>query len=163
MSETIYNDLMQYLTFELAGESFAFDVLKTREVLNTVKITPIPKTPPFMSGVINLRGNVVPVIDLRKKFNLPDKGMTIDTSIIIVEVEQDNGTIIIGALVDSVKSVAQFDRKQTEPPPKIGMKLNENFIDAIAKKDDNFIILLNSDSVFSEEELNEITGAMQPG
>jgi purine-binding chemotaxis protein CheW len=161
MTEMKTNELMQYLTFDLAGESYAFDVLKTREVLNMVKVTPIPRTPDFMSGVINLRGNVVPVIDLRKKFDLPKKEFTIDTSIIIVEVKQNTETVIIGALVDSVKSVAKFDKGQTEPPPRIGMKFNENFIDAIAKNGDDFVILLNSDNVFSEEEMEEITGAIE--
>jgi purine-binding chemotaxis protein CheW len=156
MTEANENENIQYLTFELAGEAFAFNVLKTREVLNLVKITKIPRTPDFMSGVINLRGSVVPVIDLRKKFSLPDIENTVNTSIIIVEVIQDRENLIIGALVDSVKAVSLFDKNQTEPPPKVGMKLNADLIDGLAKKGNDFVILLNIDKLFSDKELNEI-------
>ncbi|HBD96205.1 MAG: hypothetical protein A2015_08865 [Spirochaetes bacterium GWF1_31_7] len=147
----------QYLTFVLDNETYAFDVLKTKEVLNLVKITPIPRTPSFMAGVINLRGSVVPVINLREKFSMKPNERTIDTSVIIVEVLYGKEVITIGALVDAVKAVVRFDESQKEPPPKIGMQLNVNLIHSIAKSNTNFVMILNADNVFSEKELSIIT------
>lgn len=143
----------QILRFQLAGENYAFDVLKTREVLTLVKITPLPTSLDFLSGVINLRGSVIPVVNLRKKFGFPETQDTIDTSIIIVEMAADGETTVIGAVVDSVKGVMRCEDKDLEPPPRFGMNLNTNLIQAIAKKDGNFIVILDADRVFSENEL----------
>jgi len=143
----------QILQFHLAGESYAFDVLKAREILSMVKITPLPSAMDFLSGVINLRGSVIPVVDLRKKFGFEASSNTVDTSIIIVEVVIDAETTIIGAIVDSVKGVLLCEQKDLEPPPRFGMKLNTNLIQAIVKKDGAFIILLDVNQVFSEKEL----------
>ena len=152
MTETQKSE--QYLTFLLNKDSYAFNVLKIREVLELVKITRVPRTPKFMAGVINLRGRVVPVIDLRVKFDMEETGNTIDTTIIIVEVDYQEEIIIIGALVDSVKAVVRLEESQLEPPPKIGMNLDLNFIDAIGKKSNDFIIILNVDKIFSVKELS---------
>ncbi|OHD46106.1 MAG: chemotaxis protein CheW, partial [Spirochaetes bacterium GWD1_27_9] len=130
---------------------------KIREVLELVKITRVPRTPNFMAGVINLRGRVVPVIDLRVKFDMEGSENTIDTTIIIVEVNYQEEIIIIGALVDSVKAVVRLEETQLEPPPKIGMNLDLNFIDAIGKKGNDFIIILNVDKIFSAKELSFLT------
>lgn len=155
----IYSENEQYLTFILENELYAFDVIKTKEVLNLVKITPIPMAPSFMIGVINLRGSVVPVIDLREKFSLKPAEYTIDTSIVIVEIAFGNEILTIGVLVDAVKAVVKFDNAQTEPPPKIGMQLNENMIQAIAKLNNNFVMILNTDTVFSKQELGIINNS----
>lgn len=154
MSENIRDENAQYLTFLLDGKHFAFDVLKTREVLTLTPITPIPGTPEFMTGVLNLRGSVVPVMDLRKKFGMKVSDYTADTSIIIVEAVADNEVIVMGALVDAVKGVRRFENGQMEPPPKIGMKLNTDLIHAIGKTETEFIMILNVDKVLSEEDLN---------
>jgi purine-binding chemotaxis protein CheW len=144
---------VQYLTFILDGKLFAFDVLKTREVLSLIPITSIPGTPPHMSGVLNLRGSVVPVIDLRKKFGMTESPFTENTSIVIVESNVGEETIIVGALVDAVRGVRVFESNQIEPPPKIGIKLNLDLIHAIGKTDKDFTLILNIDKVFSDEDL----------
>ena len=143
----------QVLQFLLAGETFAFDVLKAREVLSMVKITPLPSSMDFLAGVINLRGSVIPVVDLRKKFAIVVASDTIDTSIIIVEVAVGDEITVIGAVVDSVKGVLLCEEKDLEAPPRFGMKMNTNLIQAIIKKDGAFIILLDVNKVFSENEL----------
>jgi purine-binding chemotaxis protein CheW len=143
----------QYLTFQLGDELFAFDVLRTNEVLEVSQVTRIPGASDAMIGVINLRGSVVPVVDLRKRLNMPEKERTIDTSIIIIDTEYGDEKVILGVLVDAAKQVMMLDKSQLEPPPKVGMKLNIEYITAIGKHDNNFIILLNSDRIFSEKEL----------
>jgi purine-binding chemotaxis protein CheW len=144
---------VQYLTFILDSKLFAFDVLKTREVLSLIPITPIPGTPAYMSGVLNLRGSVVPVIDLRKKFAIHESAFTENTSIIIVEASASGETVIVGALVDAVKGVRVFEQNQIEPPPKVGMKFNLDLIHAIGKTDKDFTLILNVDKVLSEDDL----------
>ena len=152
MTETQKSE--QYLTFLLNKDSYAFNVLKIREVLELVRITRVPRTPKFMAGVINLRGRVVPVIDLRIKFDMEEGDKTIDTTIIIVEVDYQEEIIVIGALVDSVRAVVRLEQSQLEPPPKIGMNLDLNFIEAIGKNGNDFIIILNVDKIFSAKELS---------
>jgi purine-binding chemotaxis protein CheW len=143
----------QYLTFLLGNELFAFDVLRTNEVLEVSQITRIPGASDAMIGVINLRGSVVPVIDLRKRLNMPEKEHTIDTVIIIIDTDYGDEKVILGVLVDAARQVIMLDKSQLEPPPKVGMNLNIEYITAIGKKDDSFIILLNSEKIFSEKEL----------
>lgn len=151
----------QYLTFQLGDELFAFDVLRTNEVLEVSQITRIPGSSEAMVGVINLRGSVVPVVDLRKKLNMPEKEHTIDTSIIIIDTEYRGEKVLIGVLVDAAKQVIMLDESQLEAPPRVGMKLNIEYITAIGKHDNNFIILLNSDKIFSEKELVSAAEAVE--
>ena len=148
------NQSGQYLTFCLNRDLYAFNLLKIREVLELTKITKVPRTPKFMSGVINLRGKVVPVVDLRVKFELEEIERTIDTSIIIVEVNYDNDVIILGSLVDSVKSVIKLEENMHEPPPRVGLNIDLSFIDSIGKVKDDFVIILNIDKIFSAKELS---------
>jgi len=149
----------QFLSFLLDKELFAFEVLKVREVLEVTRITKVPKTPAFMVGVINLRGGVVPVVDLRLKFDLPATEATVDTSIIIVEASQEGETFVIGALVDAVKAVIRLDGGEIEEAPKVGMRLSGEFIAGIGKKGGTFVILLDSDRVFSRKEMDAVTQA----
>ena len=157
--------LTQILRFELAGEHYAFDVLKAREVLSMVKVTPLPSSMEFLSGVINLRGSVIPVVDLRKKFGLPVAADTVDTSIIIAELVVEGETTVIGAVVDAVKGVMRCEESDLESAPRFGMKMNANLIQAIAKKGGSFIIILDANKVFSEKELwllkDEVGGSTQ--
>ncbi|MBU3916223.1 chemotaxis protein CheW, partial [bacterium] len=113
----------QYLTFRLNKEMFAVDIGKIREVLEFDKVTKVPQTPKMMIGVINLRGSVVPVVDLRVKFGMGEGEKTVDTCIIIIEIQIDEELTMIGALVDSVNEVMDLDANHIEPPPKIGTKL----------------------------------------
>ncbi|HEX2959830.1 MAG TPA: chemotaxis protein CheW [Chitinispirillaceae bacterium] len=150
---TIIKESGQYLTFQLGDELFAFDVLRTNEVLEVSQITRIPGASDAMIGVINLRGSVVPVVDLRRRLNMPETERTVDTSIIIIDTEYGDEKVILGVLVDAAKQVIKLDKAQLESPPKVGMKLNIEYITAIGKHDNSFIILLNSDRIFSEKEL----------
>jgi len=153
MSVSEISEERPYLTFELEKELFAVDVSKVREVLDFSKITKIPHTPEYMKGVINLRGSVVPVIDLRLKFGMPETETTIDTCIIVLEIDMENETIIIGALADSVQEVFELEPEQIEPAPKLGTRFNSDFLVGIGKKEELFIMILNIDKVFSSAEL----------
>ena len=154
MTEQSVSNTGQFLTFKLDEEIYALDITQVREVLDYTDITRVPKMPEFMRGVINLRGGVVPVIDLRLKFELNITENTVDTCIVIMEITLDNETTLIGALADSVQEVISLDSEQIEPPPKIGTRLNTEFIKGMGKKNDDFIILLDIDKVFSSEELS---------
>lgn len=143
----------QYLTFNLNGEVFAVGVNKVREVLDFSEVTRIPQTPTYMRGVINLRGSVIPVIDMRSKFGMAAVAETVNTCIIIVEVVMDNETTVLGALVDSVQEVLDIEADQIEPPPRIGSRMNSDFLHGMGKQDENFVMILNIDKVFSSAEL----------
>jgi purine-binding chemotaxis protein CheW len=149
----------QYLTYKLADEVFASDITKVREVLDFTTITRVPKMPDFLRGVINLRGSVVPVVDLRLKFGMPKTDQTVDTCVIITEVNVDGEQTTIGVLADSVQEVMDLDPNSIEPAPKIGTGLNMDFIKGMGKHNDGFIIILDIDKIFSPEELS----AIQPG
>jgi len=142
----------QYLTFRLAKETFAVDVAKVREILDFVAITKVPQTPDFMRGVINLRGSVVPVVDMKLKFGMEPTEKTVNTCIIVLEVSIENETTIVGALADSVQEVVELDPAQIEPPPRIGMKLNIDFIRGMGKLNDDFVMILDTDKIFSFDE-----------
>ncbi len=142
-----------YLTFTLDEEDFAVDVSNVREVLDFTNVTKVPRTPDFMKGVINLRGSVVPVVDMRIKFGLEEAEPTVDTCIIVMEVNMEGEATVIGALSDSVKEVFQLDPSHIEPPPRIGTRLDTEFIAGMGKYNDDFIIILDINEVFSAEEL----------
>jgi len=138
----------QYLTFKLEDEVFALDIAKVREVLEYTTITKVPRTPDFMCGVINLRGGVVPVVNMRLKFGMPDAEKTVNTCIIITEVTIDGEITVLGALADSVQEVMDLEPDQIEPAPKIGTKLDTDFIKGMGKHDNKFIMILDIDKVF---------------
>lgn len=153
MSVAAITETRQYLTFKLAEEIFAVDVAKVREILEFTSITKVPQTPDFMRGVINLRGSVVPVMDMRLKFGMPVTEKTVNTCIIVVEVNHEGETIIIGALADSVQEVFELEPEQIEPAPRIGTKLNTDFILGMGKHDGAFIMILDIDRTFTSEEI----------
>jgi purine-binding chemotaxis protein CheW len=153
MSVASITETGQYLTFRLDSETFALDISKVREVLDFSTVTKVPQTPDFMLGVINLRGNVVPVVDMRLKFGMSRTETTVNTCIIIVEIELEGETAVIGALADSVQEVVELPPDQIEPPPKIGTRLKTQFIKGMGHHGAQFIIILEIDKVFSAEEL----------
>ncbi|MEJ2690499.1 MAG: chemotaxis protein CheW [Deltaproteobacteria bacterium] len=154
---------MQYLTFRLGEESFAVDVIKTQEVLDYMGPTRVPQTPPYMLGVINLRGRVVPVIDLRQKFGMPKAERSQDTCIIVMEILIGGEITMVGALVDSVQEVLDLNADQLEPPPRIGTKLKTEFIKAMGNLNDHFLIILDIDRVFSTDESMVIDQVFEKG
>ena len=159
MSVTSITETTQYLTFRLGDEIFALDISKVREVLDYTNITKVPRTPDFMRGVINLRGNVVPVVDMRLKFGMTRTEQTVNTCIIIVEISIEGETTVLGALTDAVQEVIELGPEQIEPAPKIGTRLRTEFIKGMGKRDDQFIIILDIDRVFSADELSLVQDA----
>lgn len=155
MSVAGITETTQYLTFKLGDEIFALEVAKVREILDFSTITKVPKTPDFMRGVINLRGGVVPVIDLRLKFDLSQTEKTVNTCIIVVEVTLEGETAILGALSDSVQEVFDLDPDQIEPAPHIGTRLKSDFVKGMGKRNGNFIIILDIDKLFTAGELEQ--------
>ena len=149
----------QYLTFTLADEVFAVDVARVREILEITNITKVPQVPDFMRGVINLRGCVVPVIDLRLKFAMQETAQTVNTCIIVVEVMMDGENIVLGALADSVQEVIEMETSQIEAAPHIGTHLKTEFIKGMGKHDERFVMILDIDRVFS----SEVIAAVQEG
>ena len=143
----------QFLTFSLAEDTFAVDVLMAREILDYSEVTRVPQTPDYMLGVINLRSNVVPVIDMRLKFGMEDVEKTRDSCIIVMEVDVDGNPVVVGALADSVSEVLDLMPSQIEPPPRIGTRLNTEFIKGMGNLGEKFIIILDINKVFSTDEL----------
>ena len=162
MAGTAITETTQYLTYKLGDEIFALDIGKVREVLDFTSATKVPRTPDFMRGVINLRGSVVPVVDLRLKFGMSATEKTVNTCVIITEVTVDNDTTVLGALADSVQEVIDLAPADISPAPKIGTRLRTEFIRGMGKRDDRFIIILDIDKVFSSDEL-ALVQAVQPG
>ena len=148
----------QYLTFTLADEVFAVDVARVREILEITSITKVPQVPDFMRGVINLRGCVVPVIDLRLKFAMEETAQTVNTCIIVVEVMMDGENIVLGALADSVQEVIEMEPSQIEAAPHIGTHLKTEFIRGMGKHDGRFVMILDIDKVFSSVEMEAVRG-----
>ncbi len=157
MSVTEVVEATQHLTFKLDEEVFAIDISQIREVLEFTTVTKVPQTPDFMCGVINLRGSVVPVVDLRLKFSMLAAEKTVNTCVIIVEVQLDGESTVIGALADSVQEVLELEPDQIEPAPKIGTTLSTDFIKGMGKREDEFIIILDINKVFSTDELSLVT------
>jgi purine-binding chemotaxis protein CheW len=163
MAVASITETTQYLTFRLEDELFALDIGKVREVLDFTTITKVPKTPEYMRGVINLRGSVVPVVDLRLKFGKSMAEQTVNTCVIIVEVEMGAEKVVMGAMADAVQEVLDLDPDQIEPPPRIGTNLNLDFIRGMGKHADQFIIILDIDKVFTIHEVEmvrEMDGAL---
>lgn len=154
MAVAAITEIRQYLTFKLSEEIFAVDVEKVREILELTTITKIPQTPEFMRGVINLRGSVVPVVDMRLKFGMPETERTVNTCIVVVEVACDGETLVLGALTDSVQEVFELEPEQIEPAPRIGTRIDTDFIQGMGKSDGQFIMILDIDRVFGAEELS---------
>ncbi|MBF0465293.1 MAG: purine-binding chemotaxis protein CheW [Nitrospirae bacterium] len=157
MAVASVTETTQYLTFNLDGEVFAIDISKVREVLEFTSVTTVPKMPHYIIGVINIRGNVVPVVDMRIKFGMTKGEKTVNTCVIIVEVKVENDNIILGALVDSVEEVIELEPESIEPAPSIGVKLDTEFIKGMGKRDEVFIIILEIDRIFLTKDLEAIS------
>lgn len=153
MAEDNYSDIKPYLTFTLDDELFSVEVVKVREILDYTEITKIPRTPDFMRGVINLRGSVIPVIDLRLKFGMSKTENKINTCIIVMEITMDAETVILGALADSVQEVFELGSEDIQPPPHLGTKFKAGFLKGMGRRDETFIMILDIDKVFSTDEL----------
>lgn len=142
-----------FLSFKLNDETFAANVGKILNILELTKITKVPKAPEYMVGIINLRGNVLPLVDTKIRFDLGKTEFTNNTCILVMDIKINDTAVQIGALVDSVQEVIEIDPKNTEPAPSIGDKYKSEFIEGMARHNDDFIMLLDMDKIFSSDEL----------
>ena len=168
MSAAGITESAQYLTFKLLDENFAVDVAKVREILDYTPATKVPGTPDYMRGVINVRGNVVPVLDMRLKFGLDKTDRTVDTCIVVMEIAVEEDTAVLGALVDSVQEVVELDPGQIEPPPRIGTRWRTEFLKGVGKRNGELIIILDIDRIFASDDITRIhdasgNGSVAPG
>lgn len=155
------NQIKSYLTFKLGNEEFAAHVSKVLNILEMTPITKVPKAPDYMKGVINLRGAVLPVIDTRIKFGMPETEYTNNTCIIVLDIDVDGESVHIGAIVDSVQAVLEIDNSQIMPLPTLGSRYKSEFIIGMAKVEERFIIILNMDAIFSVDEITSIVDSNQ--
>ncbi|ANQ83493.1 chemotaxis protein CheW [Azoarcus olearius] len=147
----------QYLTFSLGGEVFALGILNVKEIIEFGNVTEIPMMPSFIRGVINLRGAVVPVIDLSARFGGKNSTISRRTCIVIVEIDGEDGKQDLGVIVDAVNEVLEIPRADIEPPPAFGAKIRADFIQGMGKVDGRFVIILNVERVLSTEEIAMLT------
>jgi purine-binding chemotaxis protein CheW len=149
----------KYLTFTLAEEEYGIGILKIKEIIGMMPITSVPQTPEFVKGVINLRGKVIPVIDLRLRFGMGEIDYTERTCIIVVEIDNQAGTVLIGIVVDSVSEVLNVKGDDIADTPTFGTKLNTEYILGMAKMEGGVKILLDIDQVLSSEEISALEKA----
>ena len=159
MNENIEMYSQQYVTFSLAEELFGVEVTRTKEILSLTPVTKVPQTPEYLIGVINLRGQVVPVIDMRLKLGITAQDETEDTCIVVVEVLVDGEIITVGALTDAVREVLDVRSDQIEPPPRLGTLLKTEFVAGMGKINEQFVVLLDIDRIFNSDELNLVQDA----
>ncbi len=145
-----------YLIFELGNELFASHVKNVLKILEMQKITEVPKAPSYMKGVINLWGNVLPIIDTRQKFGMTAVEYTSKTCILVLSIKIDDEKTDIGAIVDSVQEVLEYDPENIKPSPSLGSQFKSEFIEGVMKINDKFIMVLNMDKVFSTDEIIEL-------
>lgn len=153
MSTMEATERMQYLTFQLAGEEYALGILRVREIIQWQEVTRVPTAPAAIRGVLNLRGAVVPVVDLGVKFGLGATEPTRRTCIVIVEVEREGGQTVMGIVADAVSQVMDLDDADIEPPPSFGTRMRVEFLEGMARMGDRFALVLNVDRLLSTAEL----------
>lgn len=147
----------QYITFKLGDELFAINVNQVREVLELTHITRVPRAPEYMRGVVNVRGKGIPVVDLRQRFGLSRGVDTVHSRIVVMELELDGESIVLGGIADSVHEVIELESGNINPPPRIAMRWRTEFIKGMGRRGDDFIIILDVNAVFSSEELTVVS------
>ncbi len=147
------DELLQLVTFSIGEEEFGVDILKVQEIIRTMEITKVPRAQDFVEGVINLRGKVIPIIDLRRRFGLDSKPHDKDTRIIVIEINN----MIVGFVVDSVSEVLRIPAGTVEPPPPVVAGVESEYISGVGKLQDRLLILLDLDKLLSSEDLESLT------
>lgn len=145
-----------FLTFSLGKESFALNVDHVEKILEFQQVTEVPKSPEFMLGVFNLRGEVIPLIDTRVKFGMPRTEVTASTCVLVITIDIEGETVKLGAVVDSVKEVVKYNASDILPIPSVGKKSKAEFLNGVLKINDQFTLLLNADKIFSVDEIVEL-------
>jgi len=148
---TLITETAQYITFKLGDELFAVNVTQVREVLELSQITRVPTAPPYMRGVVNVRGKAIPVADLRLKFGLPPVADTVNSRIVVMELEVDGEQTVIGGIADSVHEVIELEPGQINPPPRLAMRWRTELIQGMGRRGEEFIIILNINQVFASD------------
>jgi len=145
------SDGSQFLTFQLGDELYGVDILRVQEIKGYTTVTKIPNTPPHIKGVLNLRGTIVPIVELRTKFGMPTIDYTMFTVIVVVVVKEK----IMGLVVDAVSDVLDIDKKDIQPPPQFGAKVDVSFLGGIGKSGDKLIALLDMDRLLSDGDMQD--------
>jgi purine-binding chemotaxis protein CheW len=153
MSNTTITESAQYITFKLGDEIFAINVVQVREVLEVTQVTRVPTAPEYMRGVVNVRGKAVPIVDLRLKFGLPATADTVHTRIVVLELEIDGESTVVGGIADSVHEVIELEPSQINPAPRIGMRWRSELIRGMGRRGEQFIIILDINQVFSSGDI----------
>lgn len=148
-------DLLQLVSFVIQNEEFGVDILKVQEIIRPMDITRVPNAPAFVEGVINLRGRIVPIVDLRARFGLPPREQDKDTRIVVVELHEQ----VTGFMMDAVKEVIRVDKAVIEPPPELAIGVDTDYLKGVAKLDDRLLILLDLEEVLSDDELHAVAAA----
>jgi purine-binding chemotaxis protein CheW len=149
-------DLLQLVSFVIEGEEFGIDILKVQEIIRPVPVTRVPNAPPFVEGVINLRGRIVPVIDARRRFGLPPRAMDEESRIVVVELTGKT----VGFVMDAVREVIRVERGVIEPPPELAVGIDADYLSGVAKLEDRLLILLDVERVLAEEEQAALPDAL---
>lgn len=160
MSKEDLSQITSYLSFRLGEEVFALHVSRVHKILGMTEITEVPRAPRYMKGVINLRGNVLPVVDTRVKFGMTPTERTKTTSILVIEANISGEMVMLGILVDAVQAVLKIEHEDLLPPPSIGKQYKSDFISNMARVKDKFFIILNMDAVFSSDEQLDLKMAL---
>ena len=147
------DELLQLVTFSIGEEEFGVDILKVQEIIRTMEITRVPRAQAFVEGVINLRGKVIPIIDLRRRFGLDSKPHDKHTRIIVIEINN----MIVGFVVDSVSEVLRIPASTVEPPPPVVAGLESEYISGVGKLHDRLLILLDLDKLLSHDDLESLS------
>ncbi|MFT2091370.1 chemotaxis protein CheW [Paraglaciecola sp. 2405UD69-4] len=147
------DEVLQWVTYKLAEETYGINVMQVQEVLRYTEIAPVPGAPDYVLGIINLRGNVVTVIDTRSRFGLPPSDMTDNTRIVIIESDEQ----VVGILVDSVAEVVYLRSSEIDSAPNVGTEESAKFIQGVSNRDGQLLILVDLDKLLNDEEWNEIS------
>jgi purine-binding chemotaxis protein CheW len=145
------NDSALYMTFMLRDVLFAIPVAQVREVLELTSITSVPGAPEYMRGLVNVRGKAIPVVDLRLRFGIPVGAETVNSRIVVMELELDGDCVVVGGLADSVEEVVEIEPSQTQPPPSIGMQWRSEFIRGVSRRGEGFVIVLDIQALFASD------------
>ena len=162
MSIASITESAHYITFKLGDELFAIPVAQVREVLDLTEITRVPTAPEYMRGVVNVRGSAIPVVDLRLKFGLPPVADSVNTRIVVLEMDLDGETTVVGGIADSVHTVIELEPEDINEPPRLGMRWRSDLIRGMGRQDDHFIILLDIAKVFASDAAL-LAGCVDPG
>ena len=162
MEQANNSSITQYLTFKVGDESFGFCIDSVREIIEYGHLTPVPLMPDFVKGVINLRGDVVPVIDLAIRLGRVPLAVNKRSCIIILEIEFEQQQVVVGAAVDSVCEVMEIDENDIEAPPSFGARMRAQFIRGVANVEEQFVVLFHGEKVLSVEELATLIEQVQP-